>query len=162
MPTGTGGKLTRAQVDAQFGPLRLGREYSDGAGGRVNLAPAWVAANIVKVKLFDGKVVRLHRLVAAEFAQAYEAAVKASGYHPASVQTFVPRHLLWKPGANLSFHTYGIAVDFDPGANPYGPRLGKLDAAPAFVREMEARGWKWGGRWRPGYRDSMHFERTAA
>lgn len=159
--TGIGGKmgrLTAAQVDARFGPL----PYTEGKGGRVNVSPDWIARRIIPVKLFDGKVVKLHRAVAGSFRAAYEAAVRASGYHPQSVQTFVPRHILWKTDKPLSMHSYGIAVDFDPNVNPWGTTLGRIDQEPAFVKAFEDAGWVWGGRWKPNSRDSMHFEFTRA
>ena len=157
-----GGKLTVAHLDQRYGPLRLGVDYTEGAQGRINVKPAWVAARIVSVTLFDGKIVKLHRDVAASFAAAYRAAVTESGYHPASVQTFVTRHILWDPAEGLSLHSYGIAVDFDPTLNPYGDNpSAKIRRFPAFIAAMERHGWEWGGRWSRKNRDDMHFQRTA-
>lgn len=153
----TGSRMTGAEVDQRFGPL----PYTDLGNGKVKVDPSWIAANIVAVQLFDGKQVQLHKAVAAEFAKAYQAAVQSSGYHPRQVQTFVTRHINWDARKPLSNHSYGIAVDFDPSANPRGAKLGKLDATPAFVQAFEAAGWVWGGKWRAATRDAMHFERTS-
>ncbi len=155
-----GGKMDDEQIDRVFGPLKLGVNYAEGEEGRIVVDPKWVADRIVKVKLFDGKVVRMHKLAATSFAVAYEAAVKASGYHPKSVQTFVPRHIRWDRDRELSLHSYGIAVDFDPTLNPWGKKKGVIDGKPEFVREFQKRGWVWGGGWKPKYRDSMHFQMT--
>lgn len=147
---------TYARIRAKFGDPPV----TDAGGGRVTIAPAWIKANIVPVKLHTGHTVKMHRLVAQDFAQAFQAACKASGWTPKSVQTWVPRRLNWSPGGPLSLHTWGIAVDLDP---PDNARTHKgrqtLAAHPEFVRTMEAAGWIWGGRWGKDF-DPMHFQKT--
>lgn len=151
--------MGQAELDAKYGPLRPGVDYAEGKGGRIVPVKGWAAARMVKVRLFDGKTVTVHRLIADNFARTYEEAVRESGYHPKSVQTWVPRHILWNPKNRLSLHSYGIAVDFDPSLNPYGDRPAVLDRYPKFVEVFERNGWRWGGRWKPASRDKMHFER---
>ena len=125
--------------------------------------------------LHDGRKRRLHRLVGDEFVELFRRACEASGYTPKSVQTFNPRLIRAKEGSNLSFHSFGIAVDFDSRANPWGgvqangePSL--MRQHPDFFRTFEEANWTWGGRWRSnggkkkvagivGAGDDMHFER---
>lgn len=134
-------------------------------GGRIAIEPKWVAANICEVRLHTGRTVRLHRLVAAEFARLYQDACKASGYTPTSVQTFVPRHTLWHPAKSLSLHSWGIAIDFSPAENTMGGTDGKggpskLRQHPAFVEVFRSAGWTWGGDWK--MKDDMHFQRAGS
>lgn len=154
------GPLSRAEVDAKFGPLKPGVDYTEGKGGRIVPTKAWEIAHITSTKLHTGKVVQINKLLAAEFARVFKEAALASGYTPKSVQTYVPRHILWNPLKNLSYHSYGIAVDFDPSQNPYGDKPSLVEKYPKFIEIFEANGWVWGGRWSPGSRDKMHFERT--
>lgn len=70
-------------------------------------------------------------------------------------------------GVGYSLHAYGIAVDVNSLANPYGPRL-VTDMPPAMIEAIEgirtAKGlpvWRWGGRY-SGNKDAMHFEIVAS
>ena len=141
----------------------------------VKADPAWIRKNIKTFVLHDGRKRRLHRLVGDEFVELFRRACEASGYTPKSVQTFNPRLIRAKEGSNLSFHSFGIAVDFDSRANPWGgvqangePSL--MRQHPDFFRTFEEANWTWGGRWRSnggkkkvagivGAGDDMHFER---
>ncbi len=73
-----------------------------------------------------------------------------------------------------STHAYGIAIDVNPGENPFvsgdhiSPaagrpyadrshhRRGMIHARDRVVRAFASIGWKWGGSWRPA-RDYQHF-----
>jgi hypothetical protein len=57
------------------------------------------------------------------------------------------------PGYSLSRHSWGIAIDFNPSANPYGaaPTL-----SPGIVEIFKRWGFSWGGNW--SVPDGMHFE----
>ena len=75
-----------------------------------------------------------------------------------------------------SMHAYGLAVDLNPGENPYvgcgqsmDPSLrryrvrahhykGMVDAR--VVRAFGAIGWGWGGAWAGSTKDYMHFSST--
>ena len=76
----------------------------------------------------------------------------------------------------FSKHAHGTAIDINPVHNPY-VKGGKVlpPAGVAYrsrtqthaavlkpgsraVREFEARGWKWGGRWN-SLKDYQHFEK---
>lgn len=157
-PLARDSKLARER----FGPLRPGIDYTEGKGGRIVLRDGWSSTHIGSRQWVDasGKArkVRAHVAAVDSLALALHEASLASGYVPASVQTFVPRHINWNPKLALSLHSYGIAVDIDPKRNPRGQRPGSMDAHPAFVDAMERRGWYWAGRWKGASRDSMHFE----
>jgi hypothetical protein len=137
--------------------------YTEAAGGRIDIDPAWTTANIGVYTLHTGRIVKMHKLAGAEFVRLYHAACLASGYTPTSVQTFVPRHTLWDPSKPLSLHSWGIAVDFDPASNTMsgtdghgGPSL--MRQHPAFVKVFTDAGWTWGGNW--DMKDDMHFQRA--
>ena len=139
-------------------------------GRAVDLDDRWERLNILWFTLHTGKRLRMHRMVGAEFVQLYKQACDASGYTPASVQTFNPRVI--GRTSRLSMHAYGIAFDVD-GIKPKGGQVGnpwggvRADGTPsllrqnmAFVGVFEAAGWCWGGRWRKGKGDDMHFQRA--
>jgi D-alanyl-D-alanine carboxypeptidase len=56
-------------------------------------------------------------------------------------------------GGGISHHTWGLAVDLNAGANPYG-EPSRQD--PRLVRAMRRHGFAWGGSWPTP--DAMHFE----
>jgi len=131
---------------------------------RVKADPEWIKQNIRRFELHDGRKRRLHRLVGDEFVELFQKACEASGYTPKSVQTFNPRKIRAKEDSDLSYHSWGIAIDFDPKNNPWGgvqangePSLMRQNMK--FVEIFEESGWTWGGRWRKGKGDDMHFER---
>ena len=72
-----------------------------------------------------------------------------------------------------SNHAYGLAVDLNPGENPYvgcgqtrdptrarfldRSRLRKGMVTPAVVAAFRSIGWGWGGAWAGATKDYMHF-----
>jgi hypothetical protein len=174
-PDGKAGPRTQAVLAALVAgktPIPSGRDgvasvygkfaYTEGGGGRINVDAKWTEANIVTVALHTGAKVRLHKLVAAEFVQLFKRACEVSGYTPMQVQTFVPRHTLWDPKRTLSLHSWGIAIDFEPSANPMGGINSRLrsTAGQQFVQVFREAGWTWGGDW--PMKDDMHFQRAYA
>lgn len=80
------------------------------------------------------------------------------------------RHMRHDARMPLSYHSWGIALDVNSGANagryvdhPPAPftdawrALWPLGMPEALVQAFESTGWRWGGRWR-GYVDPMHFQ----
>jgi hypothetical protein len=65
---------------------------------------------------------------------------------------YAPRRI--RPGGALSLHAWGLAVDLNASANPYG---GRSRQDRRLVRIMQRHGFNWGGDW-PTIRDPMHFE----
>jgi len=131
--------------------------WVEAAHARIVPDRAWRDANIVTKKLFDGKRVEIHSKVADEFAQLYEQAVAESGYHPASVQTYVPRHKQWNPQKDLSTHSWGIAIDFDPKKN--GVNAPHPAVPDSFLDVFRRAGWWVGADWKH-YKDYMHVQRA--
>ena len=72
-----------------------------------------------------------------------------------------------------SNHAYGLAVDLNPGENPYvgcsktrdKTRAAYLDRShlrpgmvtPAVIAAFASIGWGWGGSWSGSTKDYMHF-----
>jgi hypothetical protein len=120
--------------------------------------------DVVRIELHNGDYARVHRLFAAEFAALFRVACEASGYTPESTQTYNPRRISGEDA--LSYHSYGVAVDFDPQLNPMGgvikkgPRKGELALVaqhPMFLEVWRWAGWTCGHDWR--MIDSMHAQR---
>ncbi|MFR9524550.1 MAG: M15 family metallopeptidase [Rikenellaceae bacterium] len=74
---------------------------------------------------------------------------------------------------NLSQHSLGLAIDFNPFDNPYISKNGKVIPSGGtydpskrealtkecdLVKKFISLGWTWGGNWK-GTKDYMHFER---
>lgn len=66
---------------------------------------------------------------------------------------FSARFLNRDPGAGISHHTFGVAIDINASENPFGaqPVMDKR-----IVEVMDRWGFTWGGRWL--LPDGMHFE----
>ena len=152
---------SRAEVEKIFGNPKWVR-VKEGAR-----AIKWTSRNspgkrVRSVKLHTGKSVTLLDDICDEFCELFEEACEESGYTPSSVVGYVPRTI--ELSDDPSYHAYALAVDFDPSDNPWGGV--RSDGSPsllrqhmAFVDVFERNGWTWGGRWRKGKGDDMHFER---
>ena len=134
-------------------------------GRAVDLDDAWERRNIKWNRLHTGRKVRMHRLAGPEFVRLFKEACEKSGYTPKSVQTYNPRVI--GGTKRLSMHALGIAFDVDPQQNPWGgvQKNGEeslLRQNPSFIEVFEKAGWTWGGRWKKGKGDDMHFQRAGA
>jgi len=81
-----------------------------------------------------------------------------TGYSFDEVQTY--NYRAKTGGGGLSLHSYGIAIDINPGRNPY--QLGNYgqpqsDIPQSIIDSFKKHGFQWGGDW-AGQRDPMHFE----
>jgi D-alanyl-D-alanine carboxypeptidase len=65
---------------------------------------------------------------------------------------------LMRGGNQLSMHSYGCAIDLDPGRNGLGDTTPHFENLPMVVDAFEKEGWIWGGRWGGRYCDGMHFQ----
>ena len=130
--------------------------------GAIVIDKSWVRRNIVKVVIPEfNQYTYMHRLVADEFKKIYVKAVERSGYLPSKMWSWVARRINWSddPDARLSYHSWGVAVDFDWHLNPYGQASGTpMHNAPEFYQTFEDFGWKWGGRFKTS--DPHHFQRV--
>lgn len=94
--------------------------------------------------------------------KALEMALKSAGYQPSSVWAYNCRNIAGTN--NYSLHSFGIAIDIDPTANPFttgDPYSGKIKeshvrAALAIKNTRGRSVWAWGGNWTK--RDRMHFQ----
>lgn len=99
---------------------------------------------------------------AADAVAALEAALRATGYEPTSRWAFNCRKI--GGSDKFSLHAYGIAIDIDPGENPfsegdrYSGRLKRshVEAVLAIKNRRGQSVWSWGGSWRRP--DRMHFQ----
>lgn len=89
--------------------------------------------------------------------------LKRWGYRPKSGQTWGYNCRRITGGTGYSLHAYGISVDINSLANPYGKRL-ITDMPRQMVEEILAlrtnsgkQVWGWGGNYRTN-KDAMHFE----
>ena len=140
-------------------------------GRGVDLDNEWERVHLRRFTLHTGKVVRLHRLVGAEFVAIFREACEVSGYTPKSVQTFNPRTI--GRSQRLSMHALGVAADFDPNDNWLGGvRRRKINGRwaltdepalmlqnPGFSETWEKHGWTWGHRW--SFVDTHHIQRCS-
>jgi peptidoglycan hydrolase-like protein with peptidoglycan-binding domain len=100
--------------------------------------------------------------VAVDAYAALEAALRSSGYTPKSSWAYNCRKIAGSD--SLSLHSYGVAIDLDPGQNPYssGDKYSgaiKADHVAAVLAVRNASGdrvWAWGGNWSKP--DRMHFQ----
>ena len=58
-----------------------------------------------------------------------------------------------KGGGMMSMHSWGLAVDFNAGTNPFGQ---EGDMSPEMVKCFAESGMEWGGLWSTP--DGMHFQ----
>lgn len=128
--------------------------------GAIIIDPDWVRANITHLTLHTGQKLWVHRLIAFELAELYEKACKVSGYTPAKVASWVPRHMRWDKKRSLSRHSWGIAFDIDWSLNGVGMTDTPLHRHPEWAQTFRDAGWSAGIDWKT-YPDPMHFERVA-
>lgn len=145
-------------------------------GGKVNRR--WKKENIQtfrKAHALPGvdprRHVKLHKLAEPYFREALRRARIVSDYEIRRFGDFVYR--LMRSKSRLSYHSFGIAMDINPGDNR-AIRYGSVAMAPepwsedwyniwpngmdkAFVDAIKSVGFAWGGDWRT-FKDPMHFE----
>jgi hypothetical protein len=153
---------TRAGVHRTYGSF----EWTPSRGRHIDIDDDWEDKNIRRFKLHTGQRRRLHRLVGEEFVALFRKACDRSGYTPKSVQTFVPRRIKDHPDSKLSYHSWGIAVDFDPRLNAMGAKNLEepgqpcpLVAHPEFLQVFRDAGWGIGHDWK--MKDTMHIQRKS-
>jgi hypothetical protein len=132
--------------------------------------PAEVTANSRRVRFLDATVLFNARNGAAEaLARVSDRLEELVSREPALRQALYPvvGTFSWRIIAGtrrLSMHSLAIAIDVNPGRNPYWRHHRKPSAMlskrksfpPAVVAAFEAEGFIWGGKW--AEYDLMHFE----
>lgn len=156
----------RAEVYATFGDPGKGTPDQE-----------WEKANIITVRDLPGVPHRwyfqCHRLAEPYIREALRRALLVDpDYEIERAASFVFRHQRHDPKRPLSYHSWGIAFDVDPGLNsgktfapdktpiPFSKEWNKQwpkGLSRPFVEAVESVGFAWGGRWK-GYCDPMHFE----
>lgn len=83
-------------------------------------------------------------------------ALQSEGYDPGNVLSYANRNIA---GTNRrSLHSYGLAIDINPGSNgvSYGPQF-NTDMPKNVGRLAKRYGLTWGGDWKGSKKDPMHF-----
>jgi peptidoglycan hydrolase-like protein with peptidoglycan-binding domain len=143
--------------------------YGDPRGANGQASAKWERANLTTVKCpwvlrYSGRAVagiRIHKKAAASLARVLDAIWDRVGQSQAEIDRIGMsvygggyNFRLMRGGSNLSMHSWGCAVDFDPARNGLGDKTPAMDRL--VIEEFEREGWEWGGHWsRP---DGMHFQ----
>jgi hypothetical protein len=142
---------TGGSVSAALGTLH----YTANADGTVNPDPQWVKDHITTETMpiigpVTGNAVMLPELKAA--LSEVVARGLADKIHPSEYGgCFVPRYIAGTQ--ELSFHTFGTAIDLNVPGNERGT-VGEMDRTVVAI--FKKWGFAWGGDWH--YTDPMHFE----
>ncbi|MFC1731645.1 penicillin-insensitive murein endopeptidase [candidate division KSB1 bacterium] len=116
-----------------------------------------VGKNLEKVD-FLGKNLRVHKKIAPALKCAVEDMKKcseATAYKINSIGSFNWRMMVGS-STSRSLHSWAIAIDINPSANPYGKTL-VTDLPNCMVESFKRYGFRWGGDFR-SIKDAMHFE----
>lgn len=135
----------------------------------VNDKPGWEAQTLVTIPLptplpyayvqsTDITKIRAHTLVASQFVSAFTACLSAGVPRDRLIYGGIYAWRAVRGQTRLSTHTWGIAVDLDPGKNPLGQhwRAGVGMLPETIIDVFRTHGFVWGGDWsRP---DPQHFQ----
>jgi len=154
-----------SKVNGSFGQFR----YRDTYGGRIEIDPQWVKANIVTITLPGvNKQVQVHKDAAVAFIKAFTLIQNGTAVVDGKTVpllslirtidgTWVPRHIGWNNNRNLSNHSWGTAIDInasdhyryvDPAKEPNDPNY------ILWEKAFKPAGFSWGN----SYKDAMHYE----
>ena len=147
------GPARPAQLKVRFGEPAVGLPYGS---DWIRLDPGFLRRHIVTRSVPILGAVTCHRAVIgrlraalAELSRRGLARLVDPGDYAGC---YAPRRI--QPRGQLSLHAWGLALDLNAAANPFG---GRSRQDPRLVRTMERHGFSWGGRW-PTRPDPMHFE----
>jgi hypothetical protein len=145
--------LPPAIIKEHFGEW-IGRP-SPGRPGYIDIDPTWVRANIKRALIppigwvdCNRRLIPLLRDAMAEL-EVSDASGTVRSYHGCFNARFVNR----SPGAMVSHHAWGIAIDLNLAGNAFGK---PPHQDPRLVETMQRQGFVWGGRFLVP--DGMHFE----
>jgi hypothetical protein len=150
------------QGDAVLPPVRLKELFGEFAarpiaGGYLQTDPAWVRRHIVTASVPLLGRVTCNRAIIPQVRGAL-AEIQRSGLgaiiDPGDFGgCYSSRFLNRNPESGVSHHAWGVAIDVNASANPFG-RTPRQD--PRVARIFERWGFTWGGNWLVP--DGMHFE----
>jgi hypothetical protein len=147
------GPARPAELKARFGEAAVALPYGD---DWVRLDPGFVRRNLATRRVpILGAVTCHRRMLPALRAAMGELDRRGLGglVDPGDYAgCYAPRRI--RPGGALSLHAWGLAVDLNASANPFG---GRSSQDRRLVRTMLRHGFSWGGDF-PTIRDPMHFE----
>ncbi|MEQ8200656.1 MAG: M15 family metallopeptidase [Syntrophomonadaceae bacterium] len=154
-----------SKVNGSYGQFH----YRNLSGGRIEVDPQWIKANIVTITLPGlNRSVQVNQKAADNFVKAFTlikngtAVVNGRTVPLLSLVktmdgTWVTRHVNWDPSRGLSNHSWGTAIDInaanhfryvDTGTEPNDPNL------ILWEKAFRPAGFSWGN----SYGDSMHYE----
>ncbi len=154
-----------SKINGSYGQFH----YRNLSGGRIEVDPQWINANIVTITLPGlNRKVQVHREAADNFIKAFTyikngtAVVNGKQVSLLSLVktmdgTWVTRHVNWDPSRELSNHSWGTAIDINAGNHfRYVDPTRELNDPNLILWEkaFKPAGFSWGNR----YADSMHFE----
>lgn len=129
--------------------------FRDRAGRDIEIDPAWVRRHIVTESVPILGPITCHRsvvpLVRAAMTE-LERARRRDTVDPANYAGCQYARRMG-PGAGLSRHSWGIALDLNVSSDPRGTYASQ---DPALVAAMTSRGFDWGGEWE--FPDPGHYE----
>lgn len=152
--------------DSVLSVIRVKEEFGEFAyrplpGDNIVIDPDWVSANIETRTLPLLGSFRCHKNVWPLLEEALDRIVEAgldsrinrSDFRRAG-GCYVPREIRGgDKGGSISRHSWGIAIDINPGTNPYGGRITMDQDIVEIFRDL---GFAWGGGWT--FSDGGHFE----
>lgn len=156
----------QSEVDHFYGNPR-------GDNGQEN--QKWIDANIVYVKTpwnlvtsWDqmpmNKGIRVHKKCSDSLSRVFNEIWEASSRSQAKINEWGMNlcgggfnfRLMKSSYNNLSMHSWGCAVDFDPVRNGFGDSTPNFMNIPQVLKAFEKEGWVWGGKWKK--KDGMHWQ----
>lgn len=144
----------QARVKRVFGEFT----FRDTSGRDVQIDPAWVSANIVTATVPLLGQVTCHRAIVPAVREAMTELERTGRADTVQPENYAGCHYARRiaPGAGLSRHSWGLALDLNISGDPRGTFQSQ---DPALVGAMTSRGFSWGGEWE--YPDPGHYEFTA-
>lgn len=131
------------------------------AGGGTTTLAACDATRMQQVTAF-GKTFKIYEGLVSSIQAADAQWVAAGGQNFYEIKSIGGYNCRKVKGTNTwSAHAFGVAVDINPGQNPFSPASQNqltTDMPPAFVQIWTGLGWGWGGAWTT-LKDAMHFSK---
>ena len=143
-------------LKARYGDFK----YTELSKGEVDIDDTWERDNLVVLRNVcgTGLKIQLHRLVAPIFEVCLEEAIKrVPSYKVRMLGGHSARHMMHDVKKPLSTHSWGCAFDVNWPENPVAKTL-ITDIPPDWRSAFTEQGWNWGGNWKGGVVDSMHFQ----